>query len=95
LPQAVKNALSPRVKENTVNVRAEGGLIVSAPVYVELSAHPLASRGDIDKLLEEAALIDYHLDEAIGERSGRFLGLCSAKAAARRKLSGANASRLP
>jgi predicted nucleic acid-binding protein len=65
---SVKNALSPRVEENTVNVRAEGSLIVSAPVYVELSAHPLASRGDIDKLLEEAALIDYHLDEAIGEK---------------------------
>jgi len=45
---------------------AQGGLVVSAPVYAELLAHPSASQHFVDQFLGETGIsLDFDLDETI------------------------------
>ncbi|HEX8814749.1 MAG TPA: type II toxin-antitoxin system VapC family toxin [Terriglobales bacterium] len=46
--------------------RAEGGLVVSAPVYAELLAHPSATAGFVDRFLADTGIVvDFDLTEPI------------------------------
>jgi predicted nucleic acid-binding protein len=78
-------ASAPRVKQQLIQARAQGRLVICAPVYAELSAHPLVTPGVVDRLLREAGIhIDFDLDEAIWRRAAEhFAAYCQ-----RRRLSG-------
>ncbi|HTS34979.1 MAG TPA: type II toxin-antitoxin system VapC family toxin [Candidatus Solibacter sp.] len=61
---------APRVKQQLIQARAEGGLVICAPVYVELTAHPLVMRGVVDRLLKEAGvMVDFVVDEPIWRKT--------------------------
>jgi predicted nucleic acid-binding protein len=50
--------------------RAEGGLVICAPVYCELLAHPLATRRFVEGFLRETGIVvDYLLDEPIWQQA--------------------------
>jgi predicted nucleic acid-binding protein len=58
------------VKQQLVKARAQGSIVVCAPVYAELAAHPLASPGLVDRLLEEAGIaVEFLLDEAVWRKA--------------------------
>lgn len=57
---------APHVRQQLVEARAQGSIVICAPVYVELSAHPLVSTGLVDRLLaEEDVAVEFSLDEGI------------------------------
>ncbi len=61
---------APRVKKQLIEARAQGSIVVCAPVYVELAAHPLASPEVVDRLLAEAGIaVEFILDELIWRRA--------------------------
>ncbi len=59
--------------ESALNTaRASGGLVLCAPVFVELTAHPLAKPGVMDRFLAKTGIIvDFALDEPIWRRSAK------------------------
>jgi len=59
-----------RVQAELRSARLQGGIVVCAPVYVELVAHPLVSPGFVDKFLAETTIaIEFDLDESIWRRA--------------------------
>jgi hypothetical protein len=85
-------AAASRVKQQLINARIEGRLVISAPVYVELCAHPLVSPGIVDRLLTEAAVsIDFDLDEPVWRKAAEGFG---AYAERRRRSGGTSPKRL-
>lgn len=80
-------ASATRVKQKLVDARGQGSIVVCAPVYVELGAHPLASPAVVDRLLDEAGIdVEFLLDEAVWRKAvERF-----AAYAKRRRTSGGN-----
>lgn len=64
-----------RVLGGLANARAQGGLVVCAPVYVELLAHPLASQRFIDDFLHETGIVvEFSIDESVWRKAGeRFV----------------------
>jgi predicted nucleic acid-binding protein len=61
---------APRVWHELRNARSLGSLVICAPVYVELCAHPTAARDWIDKFLKETFIaIDYSLDEKVWNKA--------------------------
>ncbi|MGA9304267.1 MAG: PIN domain-containing protein [Candidatus Sulfotelmatobacter sp.] len=73
--------------------RAEGALVVSAPVFVELSAIPTGDAQRVEKLLREMNVaVDFKLEEDVW----RFAATSFAAYAARRRRSGGGSpKRLP
>jgi predicted nucleic acid-binding protein len=45
-----------RVKQQLIEARAQGSIVICGAVYAELAAHPLASPRMVDRLLAEAEL---------------------------------------
>ena len=76
--------LSRTLSESLGEAADAGGLVICAPVYAELHAHPKAKAGFIDDFLASTSItIDFELGEAVWrEASLRF-----AKYAARRRRS--------
>jgi predicted nucleic acid-binding protein len=76
--------LSPLVSEELDDAAGGGGLVICAPVYAELLAHPRASVPFVDDFLDETEIaIDFDIGEPVWrEASVRF-----AKYAARRRAS--------
>jgi predicted nucleic acid-binding protein len=73
--------------------RAEGALVVSAPVFVELSAIPTANPQRVQELLRE---MNIAVDFAVGEDVWRYAATSFAAYAIRRRRSGGGApKRLP
>jgi predicted nucleic acid-binding protein len=73
--------------------RAEGALVVSAPVFVELSAIPTGSPQRVDKLLREMAIaVDFVLEEDVWRLAATSF---AAYAARRRRSGGGSPKRLP
>jgi predicted nucleic acid-binding protein len=70
----------------------EGGLVVSAPVYAELVAHPKATQPFVEEFLSATRIeIDFLLDEEVWREAAlRFAGY----AARRRASRGGSAKRL-
>lgn len=83
---------APRVKQQLVEARAMGSIVICAPVYIELAAHPLVSPGLVDRLLhEEDIVVEFLLDEAVWRKAAeRF----SAYAQRRRASGGTSPKRL-
>lgn len=82
---------APRVKQQLINSRAQGSVVVCAPVYIELAAHPLLSPGLLDRLLAEAGVtVEFVLDEPVWRTAAeRF----AAYAKRRRRSGGATPKR--
>lgn len=72
--------------------RTMGGLVVCAPVFVELLAHPSVSEKFVEEFLRETNItIDFHLDEEVWRRAGKSF---AAYAQRRRRSSGEAPTRL-
>jgi|SRR5579859_5238076 len=75
-----------RVRAELRIARAQGSTVISAPVYVELSAHPLVSPGFVDKFLTDTRItVEFALDEEVWRTAARAF----AAYAQRRRQSGA------
>ncbi len=75
------------------NARAEGALVVCAPVFVELSAIPTGNAQRVEKLLREMNVaLDFELAEDVWRLAATSF---AAYAARRRRSSGGSAKRLP
>lgn len=63
----------------------EGGLVIAAPVYAELLAHPSATESFVDAFLQSTNVaIDFAFDDAVWREAGR----CFRDYAVRRRTSG-------
>lgn len=61
---------APRIEQELKNSRAQGGLVVCAPVYVELMAHPSVSPGFVDKFLAETEIaVEFVLEEQVWRKA--------------------------
>lgn len=83
-------ASAGRIEQELKDSRAQGSLVVSAPVYVELSAHPLVSPGFVDKFLAETGIVvEFALDETVWRRAAEGF----AEYARRRRRSGGTSAK--
>jgi predicted nucleic acid-binding protein len=72
--------------------RSEGGLVVCAPVYCELLAHPHATRRFVQEFLRETGiLVDFVLEEQVWQQAA---GAFASYANRRRRSGGGNPKRL-
>jgi predicted nucleic acid-binding protein len=74
-----------RIAAHLSEARAQGSLVVCAPVYVELPAIPTGSAQRIEKLLDE---MNIAVDFDLGENVWRFAATSFAAYANRRRRSG-------
>jgi predicted nucleic acid-binding protein len=85
--------LADAIASQLSRVRAEGALVVSAPVFVELSAIPTGDAQRIEKLLTEMNIaIDFDLGEDIWRCAAASF---AAYAIRRRRSAGGLAKRMP
>lgn len=84
--------LASRVATDLARAHAQGGLVVCAPVYVELLAHPAASQRFVEEFLAETGIaVDFGLDEPVWRAAAKGF---SAYAERRRRSAGGSAKRL-
>ena len=58
--------------ESLGNAKWEGGLVMSAPAYVELLAYPRASEAFVSKFLSDTGItVDFNLEQAVWNDAGR------------------------
>lgn len=58
------------IESALITARAGGGLVICAPVFVELVAHPLAQPEVMDRFLAKTGIIvDFAVDEPIWQRA--------------------------
>lgn len=81
------------VRTELKRARAQGAVVLSAPVYMEISAHPLVMRGFVDRFLAETNItVDFVVDEPVWRKAAeRF----SSYAQRRRRSGGTSPKRLP
>ena len=59
-----------RIETALQAARAQGAVVISAPVYVELRAHPLVPQGFVDKFLAETGiLLEFDLGESVWRKA--------------------------
>lgn len=59
-----------RIEQELRSSRAQGGVVICAPVYVELLAHPLVTRAFVDDFLTETGVVvEFILDEPIWRKA--------------------------
>ena len=59
-----------RVEQELRRARALGAVVLCAPVYLELLAHPLVSAGFVDKFLSETGItVEFQLDESVWRKA--------------------------
>ena len=81
------------IAEQLSKIREEGGLVVSAPAFVELSAIPTGDPQRVERLLEEMSIaVDFDLGEDVWRLAAKSF---SAYAIRRRRCAGGSARRLP
>jgi len=81
-----------RIERELKNSRAQGALVICAPVYVELVAHPLVSPGFVDRFLAETGIaVEFVLDEPIWRHAAKGF---AAYAQRRRRSGGDSPKRL-
>jgi predicted nucleic acid-binding protein len=85
-------SLAAMIAAQLSEVRAAGALVVSAPVFVELSAIPTGNPQRIEKLLAE---MNITVDFDLGEDVWRFAAISFAAYAIRRHSGGGSPKRLP
>jgi len=76
---------APAIAAQLSKARADGGLVVSAPVFAELTAMPAVTVQRVDKLLREMTII---IDFDLGEDVWRLAATGFAAYAKRRRNSG-------
>jgi len=65
-------AAAERVENELNQARANGAIVVAAPVYAELLAHPLASPGFVDKFLADTGItVEFDLSEPVWRRAAQ------------------------
>jgi len=85
-------ASADRIGIELIAARAQGGLVLCAPVFVELTAHPLAKPGVMERFLEKTGIVvDFAIDEPIWQRAAEGF---AAYAQRRRRSSGDQPKRL-
>jgi len=83
---------TPRVRAGLQTARAQGGIVICGPVYVELAAHPLVAPGFLDRFLKETKIVvEFALDESVWRTAA--VGF-AAYATRRRRSGGASPKRL-
>jgi predicted nucleic acid-binding protein len=76
-----------RINTQLVEARAHGALVMCAPVFVELSAHPFEKKGLLERfVLETDILVDFDLGEEVWKTAASGF----ASYAQRRRRSGGN-----
>jgi predicted nucleic acid-binding protein len=84
--------LASRIANQMADAHAQGGLVVCAPVYVELLAHPSASPRFVDEFLTDTGIaIDFDLGEDVWRQAGKGF---AAYAQRRRRSGGESPKRL-
>jgi predicted nucleic acid-binding protein len=67
---------SEEIEEALFDARNDGGLVICAPVYCELIAHPSASRDFVHEFLADTSIVvDFALDEQIWQRTASAFAL--------------------
>jgi predicted nucleic acid-binding protein len=80
------------IADHLSKARAEGGLVVSAPVFVDLSAIPTGDAQRVEKLLAEMAIaVDFDLGEDVWRLAAKSF---AAYAIRRRRSGGGSPKRL-
>jgi predicted nucleic acid-binding protein len=83
---------APRVRQQLIDARLSGSIIVCAPVYAELASHPQLSLDKVDRLLAETDIaVDYRLDEGVWRKAAEGF---AAYAQRRRRSGGTSPKRL-
>jgi predicted nucleic acid-binding protein len=86
------HASAPSIAVQLAKARAEGALVVSAPVFAELSAHPLANGQLIEKFLAQMMVaVDFDLGEDVWRKAAASF---AAYAVRRRQSGGGSPKRL-
>jgi predicted nucleic acid-binding protein len=63
---------SSQIARRLEQAYAEGGLVISAPVYAELFAHPSATATFLDQFLANAGIaVDFDLGEAVWQTAAK------------------------
>lgn len=79
--------LASQIATSLGQARAQGGLVICAPVFAELMAHPSATQDFVEEFLRETGItVDFKIDEAIWRQSAKSF----ATYAQRRRRSGGN-----
>lgn len=66
-----QEAVSARMADALGRAQNEGGLVICAPVYAELLAHPKARPSFVDEFLSRTHVVtDFLLDEAVWRMAG-------------------------
>jgi len=64
--------LASRISVQLAESHARGGLVICAPVYAELLAHPSASQRFVDEFLADTAIsVDFDLDEPVWRQAAK------------------------
>jgi len=75
---------APQVAALLNEARDRGGLVIAAPVYAELMAHPWVEAGFVDRFVKDTGIrIDFEIHETVW----RSAGVAYAEYAARRRRS--------
>jgi predicted nucleic acid-binding protein len=81
-----------RVQAELKSARAQGAVVVCAPVYIELLAHPLATRSFVDQFLAETGIaVEFALNEPVWRKAAEGF---AAYADRRRRSGGGTPKRL-
>ena len=82
--------LTPRVSAALAQAYDEGGLVISAPVYAELVAHPKATPAQVDEFLKDTGI---EADFVVSERAWREIASRFSQYAIRRRASRGRAAK--
>lgn len=67
-----KEALGARVASELGNAKLDGGLVIGAPVYAELLAHPHATESFVNNFLSETNIeVDFQFEQRVWLEAGR------------------------
>jgi len=84
--------LASRVAAELAEAYSQGGMVICAPVYAELLAHPSASQSFVDEFLSETGIVvDFGLDEPVWRLAAKSF---AAYAQRRRRSAGGSPKRL-
>src|ERR1700724_61247 len=60
------------IAKNLGNAKTEGGLVVGAPVYAELLAHPKATESFVNRFLADTGIdVDFEFQQRVWLEAGR------------------------
>ena len=87
-----KEASASDIARNLGNAKAEGGLVVSGPVYAELLAYPKATESFVNDFLADTGItVDFAMEQAAWVEAGRRFARYAKR---RRRSAGRGAKRL-